>query len=146
MTTPPPFDPPPFNPPPSDPPPSDPPSAPPPNLPPPNFSTSVTPSPASGHPVQLSVAQNENPSRLLAIFSIPFFLIRSILLIPAFIVLYFVGIVMFIVAWIAQIAVAFTGNYPEGMRRFVAGSLQWQTRASAYLLGLTDKYPPFSLS
>jgi hypothetical protein len=46
---------------------------------------------------------------------------------------------------IAFFAVLFTGRWPEGLRSFVVGVMRWGTRVNAYLLLLTDKYPPFSL-
>jgi hypothetical protein len=97
------------------------------------------------YPVQLTIQRPERSSRALAILSIPFFLARWVLLIPAYLVLYFVGLAAMFVAWIAMWAVAFTGSYPQGMHGFVTGVLRWQTRANAYLFGLTDRYPPFSL-
>lgn len=100
------------------------------------------PGPA-GHPVQLFIAYPQRSSRALAGFSIPFFLARYIMLIPAFFCLYFVSIAAAIVAWIACWAVLFTGRYPAGMHGFVTGVMRWNTRTSAYLYGLTDAYPPF---
>lgn len=102
--------------------------------------------PQSDYPVQVSFYQPMHSSRLLAGFSIPFFLIRYILLIPAFFCLYFVGIVAAFAAWFACWAVLFTGHYPDGFFRFVSGTLRWQTRVSAYMYGLTDQYPPFRLA
>lgn len=102
--------------------------------------------PGSDYPIQVSFYQPMRSSRLLAGFSIPFFFIRYVLLIPAVICLYFVGIVAAFAAWFGCWAVLFTGHYPDGFFRFVAGSLRWQTRVSAYLFGLTDQYPPFRLS
>jgi hypothetical protein len=103
------------------------------------------PAPSSGHPVQLTIQRAESQSRLLAILTIPFFLARLIMLIPTLIVLYFVGIALFVVTVVAIWAIALTGHYPEGMHRFCTGVLRWQVRANAYMLGLTDAYPPFSL-
>lgn len=100
----------------------------------------------SDSPVQVSIGYPENPSRILALFSLPFFLARYILLIPALIVLYVLGIVVWFVAWFGQWAVLFTGRYPQGFYTFISGFIRWQTRAFAYLMGVTDKYPPFSLS
>jgi Domain of unknown function (DUF4389) len=100
--------------------------------------------PVSGHPVQLTIHRAESQSRVLALFSIPFFLVRLIAAIPVVFCLYFVGIASFVVAWIAMWAVLFTGHYPEGMHRFNTGVMRWQTRSSAWILGLTDKYPGFS--
>ena len=102
------------------------------------------PPPSSGYPVQLAVEYPSQSSRILALFSIPFFLARLVMLIPVFICLYFVQIAAFVVAWFAQWAIVFSGQYPEGMHRFVTGTVRWGTRANAYMLGLTDKYPPFS--
>lgn len=121
-----------------------PPSAPPPpgGYPPPPPAYFVPP---SNYPIQVDVPLPEQQSRVLALFSIPFFLVRYIALIPVFFCLYFVGIGAFVVAWLTFWAVLFTGRNPAGMHSFVAGYLRWSTRASAYMLGLTDKYPPFQL-
>lgn len=98
------------------------------------------------YPVNLQVDYPPTSSRVLAIFSIPFFLLRGLLLIPTFIVLYVLAIVVYIVVWLAFWAVAFTGRYPQGLHEFVTGFLRWQIRATAYLFGLTDSYPPFRMS
>ena len=102
--------------------------------------------PASDYPIQVTFDRPEHSSRVLALFSIPWFLVRYLLLIPQFFVLIFVGFASAIVVWIAFWAVLFTGSYPEGMYRFNSGVLRWQTRVNGYLFGLTDKYPPFRLS
>lgn len=99
----------------------------------------------SDYPVQLTVQHPERSSRILALLSIPFFLARAVLVIPAYVVLQFILVAAWVVAWIAQWAVLFTGSYPEGMHRFVAGAMRWQARVHAYVIGLTDRYPPFSL-
>lgn len=110
----------------------------------PHQSTHTYQPPPSDHPVHLSIVRAERQSRLLAGFSIPFFLARYIALIPVIFVLYFVMIAFGVVVWIGQWAILFTGSYPEGMHRFGTGVLRWQTRAGAFLYGLTDRYPPFS--
>ena len=96
------------------------------------------------HPVQLSIEVPEKSSRLLAVLGIVFFL-KSLLLLPSVIVLYFLGIAAIIVAWIGYWVVLFTGRMPTGIHGFLTGVLRWQTRISAWLYGLTDAYPPFSL-
>jgi hypothetical protein len=83
--------------------------------------------------------------RGLAVAGIIWFL-KAILLIPHIIVLNFVGFAAAIAGWIAYWAIAFTGVYPEGIFRFVAGTLRWSTRTSAWLFSLTDEYPPFALN
>lgn len=100
---------------------------------------------ADHYPVNLSIDYPLKSSRALAAFSIPFFFLRGLLLIPAVFCLYFVGIAAFFVVWIAFWAVTFTGKYPQGMFEFVTGYLRWSTRVSAYLYGLTDAYPPFRM-
>jgi hypothetical protein len=71
--------------------------------------------------------------------------IRSILLIPHFIILYFLGIVGAVVYFIATFAILFTGTYPRGMFDFYVGFQRWNSNAYAYLASLYDKYPPFSM-
>jgi hypothetical protein len=97
------------------------------------------------HPVQVSIATPEHPSRALALFSIPFFLARIIILIPAFFCIYFVSLVAGFAVWFGMWAVLFTGKYPQGLHDFGAGTVRWQTRIYAYYYGLTDAYPPFRL-
>ena len=99
----------------------------------------------SKHPVEVVAPRPEQSSRLLALATLLLAIPKMILLIPHLIVLYFLGIVMIVVAIVAQIVVLFTGKYPEGMYNLVKGTFQWQVRANFYFLGLTDKYPPFSL-
>ncbi len=48
------------------------------------------------------------------------------------------------VTFIAWWAVLFTGKYPAGMHAFNVGTHRWATRVNAYLLFLTDEYPPFT--
>lgn len=73
-------------------------------------------------------------------------LLRIIYAIPQLIVLYILNIAGQIVAIIAWVAALITGAVPEGMHNFLAGWQRWSARVSAYLLLLTDEYPPFSLS
>ncbi len=84
-------------------------------------------------------------SRGLAVAGIIWFL-KALLLIPHFVVLYFLQIAAGIAGYIAFWAIAFTGEYPEGIYRFVVGTLRWYVRTSAWLLSLTDEYPPFALN
>jgi hypothetical protein len=42
-------------------------------------------------------------------------------------------------------AVLVTGKWPESLRVFVVGVMRWTMRVNAYVMFLTDAYPPFSL-
>jgi hypothetical protein len=92
-----------------------------------------------GYPITVGVAYPERLSRLSTFF-------RLILVIPQYIVLYFLNIVAFVLMFFAWWAILFTGKYPKGLFDFVAGYVRWNTRVTGYLSLLTDKYPPFSLN
>ena len=73
-------------------------------------------------------------------------LVKWLLAIPHYIVLFFLYIAVFVVAIIAWFAILFTGRYPRSLFDFNEGVLRWQNRVVAYALILvTDRYPPFSL-
>ncbi len=64
--------------------------------------------------------------------------------IPHGIILYFYGIAVAIVTFIAFFAILFTGKFPRGMYDFVVSYIRWSLNVSAYLGLLRDEYPPFS--
>src|SRR4051794_41334890 len=71
---------------------------------------------------------------------------RYLLAIPVEIVayIYFIGVLFsWIVTWFA---VLFTGRYPEGLYRFNSNVVRFTARLQAYLMLLTDTYPPFDLN
>ena len=73
-------------------------------------------------------------------------LIKWLLAIPHYIVLFFLSIAAFFAVVIAWFAILFTGRYPEGLFRFVEGVVRWHNRVVGYAFALvTDRYPPFSL-
>ncbi|MEK7253081.1 MAG: DUF4389 domain-containing protein [Actinomycetota bacterium] len=45
----------------------------------------------------------------------------------------------------ALFIVLFTGSLPVGIQHLAAGSMQWTLRVYAFLAGITDDYPKFSL-
>jgi hypothetical protein len=96
------------------------------------------PPPNPDYPARLDVDYPERLSRLL-IF------VKWLLAFPHYIALTFLGIGALVVAIISWFAVLFTGRYPEGMFDFMVGVQRWGVRVGAYVLLLTDKYPPFSL-
>jgi len=70
---------------------------------------------------------------------------RLILAVPHFIVLYALGIaasVVVIIGWFGALA---TGRLPDFAAAYLSGYLRWYCRTAAYLLLLTDEYPPFAL-
>lgn len=80
----------------------------------------------------------EGRSRLSVLF-------RPIIEVPAIVYAVLVTVVGSVAALLAFFAVLFTGRWPAGLHRLVAGSLLVDLRFSAYALMLTDQYPPFSL-
>lgn len=96
------------------------------------------------YPVTVEVQYPEKSSRLLALATILFFLPRLLILLPHLVILYFLGFVGLLAWVIAQFAVLFTGKYPKTLFNFVVGYTRWNTRVSAYMMGLTDKYPPMN--
>jgi hypothetical protein len=74
-------------------------------------------------------------------------LVKWLLAIPHYIVLFFLDIAAVVVVIIAWFAILFTGRYPNGMFRFIEGVIRWHNRVAAYALVLvTDEYPPFRLA
>ena len=63
---------------------------------------------------------------------------------------YFVVAALFVAACVGIIvglfAVLVTGEYPEGIRNFLASAYRYALRVEAYVGFLTDRYPPFSLA
>jgi hypothetical protein len=93
------------------------------------------------YPVRVEADYPPQSSRALALCGALFF-VKALLLLPHLIVLYFVNLAGFVVVYVAYWAVLLTGHYPRGMYEFALGMLRWQTRVSAWFMGLTDRYPP----
>lgn len=72
--------------------------------------------------------------------------LRLILLVPHFVVLYFVGIAAAVVALIGWVAALIVGWLPEWLEDFLALYVGYETRVAASLLLLVDRYPPFLLA
>lgn len=101
----------------------------------PPFSTADDPS----YPIRVRFSYPENGIARWRPF------LHYIMALPHIIVLYFVGIgvvIGYIVAWFA---ILFTRTYPPGIFNFIAGAQRWGTRVAAYVLLMTEEYPPFGL-
>ena len=73
-------------------------------------------------------------------------LIKWLLVIPHYFVLFFLSIASFFALIMAWFAILVTGRYPRGLFNFNVGVSRWWLRVGAYaFLLVTDRYPPFSL-
>jgi hypothetical protein len=91
-----------------------------------------------GDPASLSVDYPQELRRFMP-------LVKWLLAIPQYFVLFFLGIAAYLAGFIAFFAVLITGRWPEGMHHFVIGVIRWSTRVSAYVYLMRDEYPPFAL-
>ncbi len=74
-------------------------------------------------------------------------LVKWLLAIPHYIVLFFLEVAAVVVVIVAWFAILFTGRYPRGMFGFVEGVARWYNRVVGYAVTLvTDVYPPFRLA
>ena len=74
-------------------------------------------------------------------------LVKWLLAIPHYVVLFFLYIAAFFVVIAAWFAILFTGRFPRGMFDFLVGVGRWTNRVIAYAHVLvTDRYPPFRLA
>jgi Domain of unknown function (DUF4389) len=89
-------------------------------------------------PVLVAFAGSAPQSRLTV-------LIRLLMAIPHFIVLWALGIAAEVVVIIGWFGALFTGRLPAFAADYLAGFVRWQTRVSGYAILLTDVYPPFTL-
>ena len=100
--------------------------------------------PGGEHAIDLTFDETEQQNRL---WGIPFFglFVRWILLIPHFVVLFFIGIVFAFITLVTWIPVLVNGRTADWVVRWVGGFYRWFNRVYAYALLLTGKYPPFRL-
>ncbi len=96
------------------------------------------------YPISASIEMPTAPGRFWAIPALGLF-VRSIFLIPHLIILYILAIWISILQLGVWVPVLFGGEYPDFALRQISGYLRWSARLWAYLMGLTDAYPPFGM-
>ncbi len=93
-------------------------------------------------PVKFTIDYPEKLSRLTLLLKTFFGWLY--VLIPHGIILCLYGIALIFTTIIAWFAILFTGKYPRGLFDFAVGYQRWSNRVNAYMLLLTDAYPPFN--
>jgi len=95
------------------------------------------PAPPPSYPVRFDV---EYPQRLSRwrIF------LKWLFAIPQLIILYLLGVVSYVLVFIAFFAILFTKKWPRGMFDFTVQIQRWTLNVYSYVGLLRDEYPPFS--
>jgi hypothetical protein len=94
----------------------------------------------AAYPATVTVVDPAGPRNRLAVG------FRVILAIPHFVALVFLLFAWWVTAFAAWLAILVAGSYPQGLYTFGVGAMQWLIRVEAYMLLLTDEYPPFSFT
>jgi hypothetical protein len=92
---------------------------------------------APGYPIDVEIAPAVKQSRLTIFF-------RLLLVIPAYIVLYVLGLVANLVMFLAWFYALFAGKLNVGLRDVLAYWLRYNAQTIAYICLLTQRYPSFA--
>ncbi|MEW8979265.1 MAG: DUF4389 domain-containing protein [Symbiobacterium sp.] len=95
----------------------------------------------TGYPFHLIGRHPARSSRLLMLL-MP---LKPLFLLPHLVILWLLSVAAVAVMLVAWFAVVLTGRYPRALWDFMVGYNRWNVRVQAWLMGLTDAYPPFSL-
>ncbi len=96
------------------------------------------------HPAQVTVVEAPAPqSRLLALLGI--LLIRPMLAFPHLLILGWLTLGTLAAAWLGYVLILLNGTLPLALHFYFVGFHRWWARTWAWIAGLTDEYPPFTL-
>jgi hypothetical protein len=90
----------------------------------------------AAYPADFDIVYPEKLSNLMV-------LVKWLLAIPHFIILYVLSIVLEVLIVVVAIVLLFTGKYIDDLFKFIVGINRWRVRVSAYVFLMTDEYPPF---
>ena len=96
------------------------------------------------HPAQVLVEAPPEPrNRVLAALGI--ILIRPLLAVPHLFVLLWLTLGTLFLAWFGYLMILINGTLPLSLHWYFVGFHRWWARTWAWMAGLTDEYPPFTL-
>jgi hypothetical protein len=96
------------------------------------------------YPVRWDVTDPATRSKGLAVAGI-FLPVKLLLALPHLITVAVLAVAAVFAAWFNYFIIVFTGKSSPGIHNFLVGITRWGSRLEAWLWGLTDEYPPFSL-